>query len=64
MTDTTNEQPDPEIDPVRADADLAPSMPGTADGAPTGGVELDEDEVAEAVVPDDKSIDGPQAGHA
>ena len=55
---------DSPIEPERADPDLAPSVPGTADGAPTDGVEIDEATQAEAVVPDDKSIDGPQAGHA
>ena len=54
-----------QFDPQNSHADTSePSAPGTADGAPTTGVEIDEAEVAEAVVPDDKSIDGPTAGHA
>ncbi len=55
-----------EFDPQNSHADLTsePAAPGTADGSPTEGVEIDEAEVAEAVTPDDKSIDGPPAGHA
>lgn len=54
------------FDPQNSAADLTsePAAPGTADGNPTQGVEIDEAEVDEAVVPDDKSIDGPTAGHA
>jgi hypothetical protein len=57
---------DAEFDPQNSHADLseAPAAPGTADGNPTQGVEIDEAELAEAVVPDDKSVDGPPAGHA
>ncbi|MDO9456851.1 hypothetical protein [Nocardioides sp.] len=55
-----------QFDPQNSTADLTsePTAPGTADGNPTEGVEIDEAEQAEAVVPDDKSIDGPPAGHA
>ncbi|MFB9312805.1 hypothetical protein [Nocardioides plantarum] len=56
------------FDPQNSSADTTgerePAAPGTADGNPTQGVEIDETELDEAVVPDDKSIDGPPAGHA
>jgi hypothetical protein len=57
-----------QFDPQNSHADLTsePAAPGTADGNPTQGVEIDEAEQAEAVVPDDNAfeVDGPQAGHA
>lgn len=57
-----------QFDPQNSDADTTsePAAPGTADGNPTEGVEIDETEQAEAVVPDDNAfeVDGPQAGHA
>jgi hypothetical protein len=59
-----------ETDPPRIDEDTTPdeSVPGTAAGEPTAGVEADEAEVEDAVEPDDKpfEVDGPEAsaGHA
>lgn len=57
-----------QINPVRADHEVNPEtgVPGTAEGHPTDGVEIDEAEVDEAVTPDDNAfeVDGPQAGHA
>lgn len=57
-----------QFDPQNSDADLSATegVPGTADGHPTEGVEMNEAAKAEAVVPDDDAVevDGPQAGHA
>jgi hypothetical protein len=54
------------FDPQNSHADITreSAAPGTAEGAPTQGVEIDEADLDEAVTPDDKSIDGPPAGHA
>lgn len=54
------------FDPQNSTADTTreTAAPGTAEGAPIKGIEIDETELDEAVVPDDKSIDGPPAGHA
>lgn len=57
-----------QFDPQNSDADLSAteSVPGTADGSPTEGVEITEAEHDQAVEPDDNAfeVDGPQVGHA
>lgn len=56
-----------QIDPERIDDGVRDDdAPGVADADPIAGARIDEDDLDEAVVPDDNAfeVDGPQAGHA
>lgn len=57
-----------QINPARIDDDIKAGLAagGTAEGAPVGGTEMDDEQHDEAVTPDDKALDldGPTAGHA
>ena len=57
-----------QIDPERIDDDVTPDeeVPGVTSGNPIAGVEIDEQDLEDAVEPDDNAfeVDGPQAGHA